>query len=335
MTLTIQKITCYIMTNNALFFLNGGFMKTTDEMIMAGGLWGGLCEGPSSEQNEKAADIIVFGIPFDGNVSYRDGAKEGPAAIRETTFLIPPTTEYFEDLTGTRVVDIGDFSGGDCENIFDAVERKVTDLIKNKKFFTMIGGDHSVTIPVLKGIDKGLKKEFGIIHIDAHFDLCDELSGSKISHGCTERRATELNNISSSESIFFIAIRSAEVDELNFMKENKVNVISAVEFEKMGTANVINAVKEKMSHFDEIYLTIDIDCLDPSYAAGTGTPKFGGLSSRQLLDLLRGLFDLPIIGFDVVEVAPKLDASMTSVYAAQRVITECWGHQIRKRAEVK
>ena len=127
-----------------------------------------------------------------------------------------------------------------------------------------------------------------------------------------------------------IGIRSAELDELAFMKENPVNIISAAEFEQLGTKQVIKKVKEKMSSFKSIYLTVDIDCLDPAYAAGTGTPKFGGLTARQLLDLLRGLFDLPIIGFDVVEVAPKLDSAMSSVYAGQRIITECWGHQTRK-----
>ncbi|MGB5824751.1 MAG: agmatinase [Proteocatella sp.] len=308
-------------------------MKTTDEMIRAGGLWGGLCDGISTDEKEKDADIIVFGIPYDGNVSYRDGAKDGPRAIRETTAPIAPTTEYFEDLTGTRVVDLGDFGSQECETLFSEVEQKVAELVKHQKFFTMIGGDHSVTIPVLRGIDKVIDHEFGIIHIDAHFDLCDELCGSKLSHGCTERRAVELDNIASSESLFFIAIRSAELDELEFMKKNKVNVISAAEYESLGTQTVIQNVKEKMAKFKSIYLTVDIDCLDPAYAAGTGTPKFGGLTSRQLLDLLRGLFDLPIIGFDVVEVAPKLDASLSSVYAAQRFITECWGHQVRKNRD--
>ncbi len=293
-------------------------------------IWGGLCDGYGQIDKLEEADIVVFGIPFDGNVSYRDGAKDGPSAIRKTTKPIPPTTEYFEDLTGTKVVDLGDYYNSNCEILFEEVEKKVSDLVNKNKFFTMIGGDHSVTIPVLRGINNAIDHDFGIIHIDAHFDLCDELEGSKVSHGCTERRAVELEHIEGSKSIFFIGIRSAELDEVNFMKENEVNVISSADYERLGTDKVIETVKEKMSHFKSIYLTFDIDSLDPAYAAGTGTPKFGGLTSRQALDLLKGLFDLPIIGFDVVEVAPKLDNSMTSVYAAQRIITECWGHQIRK-----
>lgn len=293
-------------------------------------LWGGLCDGQGKPVNLKEADIVVFGISYDDNVSYRKGAKEGPAAIRKSTEPIPPTTEYFEDLSGTKVVDLGDFYDDDCNRLFEKVEQEVQVLVRNQKFFTMIGGDHSVTIPVLRGIDKAIEHNFGIIHIDAHFDLCDELSGSKVSHGCTQRRAVELNHIKDSESIFFIGIRSAEIDEIDFMKENKVNVINAASFEEMGTKKVIETVKEKMKNFKSIYITLDIDSLDPAYAAGTGTPKFGGLTSRQILNLLKGLFELPIIGFDVVEVAPSLDSSMSSVYAAQRIITECWGHQMRK-----
>ena len=293
-------------------------------------LWGGLFQGDTSEESIKQADIVVFGIPYDGNVSYRDGASEGPSAIRATTEPIPPTTEYFEDMSGTQVVDLGDIYNDDCELLFAEVEEKVADLVRKEKFFTMIGGDHSVTIPVLRGINKGIDHDFGIIHIDAHLDLCDALGGSQVSHGCTQRRALELEHVKTSESIYFIGIRSAELDELAFMKENPVNIINAAEFEQLGTKQVIEKVKEKMSSFKSIYLTVDIDCLDPAYAAGTGTPKFGGLTARQLLDLLRGLFDLPIIGFDVVEVAPKLDSAMSSVYAGQRIITECWGHQTRK-----
>ena len=189
-------------------------MRTTDEMIKNEILWGGLCTGTAGREDEKEADIVVFGIPFDGNVSYREGAKDAPAAIRESTIPIPPTTEYFEDMSGNKVADIGDFSGDDFETVYNDVEEKVSDLVKQKKFFTMIGGDHSVTIPVLSGINKVIDHEFGVIHIDAHFDLCDELNGSRLSHGCTQRRAIEMENVGKSENIFFIGIRSVETDEL-------------------------------------------------------------------------------------------------------------------------
>ena len=302
-------------------------MKKTKDMILEGKLWGGMFTG----QDYENAHIAVFGIPYDENVSYRKGAKDGPAAIRETTAPIPPTTEYFEDISALRVADLGDIEGESCKEVFDKAEKLTEELVRAGKFFTMISGDHSVTIPVLRGIDKAVDENFGVIHIDAHFDLCDSLEGSKVSHGCTERRASELKHVGGSDNLFFIAIRSAELDELEFMKNNPVHVISAAEFDRIGAEQTVEAVKKQLGHLKKIYITVDIDCLDPAYAAGTGTPKFGGLTSRQLLNLLRGLFEsLPVIGFDVVEVAPSLDASLSSVYAGQRIITECWGHYYRK-----
>lgn len=302
-------------------------MKKTIDMIKEKDIWAGL-NHPGIEKEE--ADIVVLGVPFDGGVSFRSGAKDAPRELRGITYTIPPTTEHFESLKGLKIHDIGDIEGESREEIFNEAEKIVAELVKSNVFFTMIGGDHSTTIPMLKGVDNALDEPFGIIHIDAHFDLCDSLNNDKLSHGSTERRALELENVPDSESIFFIGIRSIEEDELEFMNKNKINVINSHEFNKLGVESVLRKVKEKMERFNKIYLTIDIDCLDPAYAAGTGTPQFGGLNSRDLLDLLQGLFDLPIIGFDVVEVAPGLDPALTSLFAARKIVTECWGHHYRK-----
>lgn len=303
-------------------------MKKTSEMIKDTRIWAGLNK---TDLSCDEADIVVFGIPYDGGVSFRAGAKDATSALREITYTIPPTTEHFESIAELKIVDIGDFGGEIREIVFKDVEDKVCELVKKEKFFTMIGGDHSTTIPVHRGIDSALDEPFGIIHIDAHFDLCDRLEGDDLSHGSTERRALELKNVPDSESIFFIGIRSIENDELEFINSNKINVINSYRFHKLGVERVLEQVKEKMSRFKKVYITLDIDCLDPAYAAGTGTPQFGGLNSRQLLDLLYGLFDLPIIGFDVVEVAPNLDPALTSLFAARKIVTECWGHQLRKK----
>ena len=302
-------------------------MKETKNMIKDKELWAGL-NRPDISIDE--ADIVVFGQAYDGAASFRVGASEGPSSIRNITYSITPTTEDFELIDSLKVLDIGDFHGEEQIKMFKEVEEKVYEIVKKKKFFTMLGGDHSTSIPVYQGIDKALDEPFGIIHLDAHFDLCDSLDGNKYSHGCPARRALELKNIPSVENIFFIGIRSIEMDEIEFCKENKINVINARKFYEMGVKNVINEVKEKMKHLKHIYITVDIDVLDPAYAAGTGTPQFGGLSSRELLELLRGIFDLPIIGFDVVEVAPSLDSALTSSFAARKIITECWGHYFRK-----
>ncbi len=302
--------------------------KSTHDMIQSPEIWGGLNQ---PKLDIKEADAIVFGIPWDGSVSFRSGAKEAPSALRSITYTVAPTTERFESLEGFKIKDLGDFEGADREQIFGQVEETVAELVKEKKFFTMIGGDHSVTIPVLKGINKAVDKAFGIIHIDAHFDLCEALGGDTLSHGCTERRALELENVTGPENLFFIGIRSVEPQELEFIQKTPVPVVSARDYSKMGTAAVIEKAKVALAHLDAIYITLDIDALDPAYAPGTGTPQLGGLTARELLDLLEGLFELPVIGFDVVEVAPALDASWTSVFAARKIVMECWGHALRKR----
>jgi agmatinase len=302
--------------------------KSTHDMIQSPEIWGGLNQ---PKLDIKEADAIVFGIPWDGSVSFRSGAKEAPSALRSITYTVAPTTERFESLEGFKIKDLGDFEGADREQIFGQVEEAVAELVKEKKFFTMIGGDHSVTIPVLKGINKAVDQAFGIIHIDAHFDLCEALGGDTLSHGCTERRALELENVTGPENLFFIGIRSVEPQELEFIQKTPVPVVSARDYSKMGTAAVVEKAKAALGHLDAIYITVDIDALDPAYAPGTGTPQLGGLTARELLDLLEGLFELPVIGFDVVEVAPGLDPSWTSVFAARKIVMECWGHALRKR----
>ena len=298
-------------------------MKTVDEMIKDTTLWAGLNKPGISLDS---CDIVVFGIPFDGGVSYRSGTRNAPKELRNMTYTISPTTETFESFDNLKILDFGDYENDWLKD----VELSVANIVSKGKFFTMIGGDHSTTIPVHRGIDKAINGSLGIIHIDAHFDLCDDMDGNKLSHGSTERRALELDSVGGVENIFFIGIRSIESDEMDFVHNNPIQVITSKEYDYIGTEVVINRVQKAMSQFDNIYITLDIDSLDPAYAAGTGTPQFGGLTSRQLLNLLEGLFELNIIGMDIVEVAPNLDDSLSSLFAARKIITESWGHINRK-----
>lgn len=303
-------------------------MRKVEEMIKEKGLWAGLNRPQISMEN---ADVVVFGIPFDGGVSFRAGAQDGPRELREITYSIDPITERWESFSDLKVLDLGDIEGKDREKIFKKAEEIAYQAIKAKKFITMIGGDHSTTIPVLRGIDKALEESLGIIHLDAHFDLCDEIDGNYLSHGSTERRALELKNISDIGNIFFVGVRSIEAQELPFIRDKKINILKAMDIHRQGVDKSLERIREQMKKFPRIYLTIDIDVLDPAYAPGTGTPQFGGLDSRELLDLLYGIFELPIIGFDVVETAPSLDDSKITIFAARKIITECWGHYYRKK----
>ncbi|MDM8533668.1 agmatinase [Clostridiaceae bacterium HSG29] len=307
-------------------------MKNIKEIAKNKKLWAGLNK---PEMDIKDVDVVIFGVPFDEGVSFRSGTKDAPDELRNITYTISPTTENFESFQDLKVLDLGNAEGNDRTELFNSAEEITLKILKEKKFFTMIGGDHSTTIPIHRAIDKYVDEQFGIIHIDAHFDLCDDMDGDKLSHGSTERRALELNNVDSLDNLFFIGVRSIESDEFEIYNNNNVNVISSKEINKIGTEETIKTVVDKMKKFKYVYITLDIDCLDPAYAAGTGTPKFGGMTSRELLNILEGLFELPIIGMDIVEVAPKLDPSLTALFAARRIVTECWGHIYRKMKNVR
>lgn len=302
-------------------------MLVKDQYSKDSGAW---CNLNQPDLTEKDVDVVIFGIPFDEGVSYRSGASEGPVILRKNTFSSTPYTEQFESIEDLKVYDAGDFQCESRDELFMEVADYVSELVKNDIFFTAVGGDHSVTIPIEKGIDQALNESFGIIHIDAHFDLCDTLCGDPLSHGSVQRRALDLKNIDGTDNLYFIGIRSIEPDEYQFKEQNKINVASSYECHRHGIQKIAEDAASKMSIYNKVYITLDIDCLDPAFAAGTGTPQFGGLYSRQLLDLLEILFSrLNIIAFDVVEVAPALDPSLTSMFAARKIITECWGHRAR------
>ncbi|HYE68488.1 MAG TPA: agmatinase [Anaerovoracaceae bacterium] len=308
-------------------------MLVKDQYSKDSGAW---CSLNQPGLTEKDVDVVIFGIPFDEGVSYRSGASEGPVVLRKNTFSSTPFTEQFESIEDLKVYDAGDFQCENRDELFTEIADYVCELVKNNIFFTAVGGDHSVTIPIEKGIDQALNEPFGIIHIDAHFDLCDTLCGDPLSHGSVQRRALDLSNIDGIDNLYFIGIRSIEPDEYQFKKQNKINVASSYECHKFGVQKIAEDATAKMSKYNKVYITLDIDCLDPAFAAGTGTPQFGGLYSRQLLDLLEILFSrLNIIAFDVVEVAPALDPSLTSMFAARKIITECWGHRARKLGILK
>lgn len=299
-------------------------LDKTNDMIKDEGLWAGLNRPTIAT---KEADATIFGLPFDGGASFRAGAAMGPSSLREISYTITPTTESFESFETMKIKDLGDFNMAD----FDAIHTCVAELVKENSFFVMIGGDHSTTIPVLQGINKGFEGSLGILHLDAHFDLCDHMDENKLAHGCTQRRALELECVSGVESIYFLGLRSIEMDELDFYKKNLVNVFSSKEIHKQGVESVMKKVLEHMKQFDAVYITVDIDVLDPAFAAGTGTPQFGGLYSRQVLDIMESLFTLNVIGMDIVEVAPPLDGALTSVFAARKILTESLGHLWKKR----
>ncbi len=291
-------------------------------------MWNGL-HNPALSL--KQADIAVLGLPFDGAASYRRGAAEAPERIRSISHHIAPTTENGASLGHLRVLDLDNLlpAGISQEAFFEIIEEKAAELFECT-FPTFIGGDHSVSIPILRAAAKKWGGGLGVIHLDAHLDLCFELEGNRLSHGCTHRRIYE-GGLLPLEQVWFAGIRSFEAQENSFLEDEKANIILAAEIYEKGLPSAAARIVAGLQRCEAVYLTIDIDFLDPAFAPGTGTPKPGGFSARELLTFLKHFAALPIIGLDVVEVAPPLDQADITSFAAQRVITEAWGYYVRNK----
>ena len=283
-------------------------------------LWSGL------SSDDPAAEVGVLGVPFDGATSYRKGASFAPARMREITPHVTAGTEEGHPLAGLRVRDYGDvFVDLNWERYFATVEAQAARVLRHP-FALFLGGDHSVTIPLVTAFSKAVTGRFGVLHFDAHPDLMDEFEGHRWSHACTERRVLELSNVEP-RHLVLVGLRSWIGDERVFLAEHpEIRVHTARDVYRRGIEAVAKDVVAQLQDVDAVYFTLDIDGLDPAYAPGTGTPEAGGLSTRELLELLRIAFTrLPIRAMDIVEVAPPLDCAGITAFAAVKVIYEVFG----------
>lgn len=277
-------------------------------------------------EKPEEAKVLILGVPFDGGTSQEAGAAEAPAKLREFGAVYMPcaTDDWHIIDTQPIVYDFGDVDmSGTWEESFGRVEDEALKVMKHGKFNLFIGGDHSVTIPLHKAFAKSRKGEkIGVIHFDAHFDLCDCYDGHIWSHANTEKRA--LDDIINPKDLLFLGIRAAEPEELEIIKNNpEITVLSASDVDDMGWKECAEIIYNKFKDYDHLYFTLDIDVLDPAFAPGTGTPVSGGITSRELIKLVRFMLNrLPINDMDIVEVAPPLDSNDITSWAAMRVIEE-------------
>lgn len=283
-------------------------------------LWSGLAS------DDLTSEVGILGVPFDQATSFRRGASFAPSKIRELTPHVAPFTEQGASLAGLRVHDYGDVTVDlDWQRYFKTVENKALQALKHR-LALFLGGDHSVTIPLTRAFSKAVKGNFGMLHIDAHLDLADSFEGSAWSHACTQRRVLELPNIDA-KNLAFVGIRSFMNDEVEFLSQHpEIAVNTARDVYLKGIENVASMVVEQLRNVDAVYVTVDIDCLDPAFAPGTGTIEGGGLSTRDVLELVRYVFlELPVLAMDIVEVSPPLDSSDITSLAALKVIYEAFG----------
>lgn len=282
--------------------------------------WSGLATGGT------VAPVGLLGIPFDGAVSFRQGAAKAPGYIRQFTHNIAPITEEGLVLTDFNLCDYGDVERDlNWERYFASITEQAFPVLKHP-FALFIGGDHSVSIPLMKAYSQSVNEPFGVIHIDSHTDLADSYEGHPWSHACTARRLLEYPQMQP-QNLVFCGIRAYVKEELDFLREHpEITVHSARQMFQSGIRTTAEDVIARLQGLSSIYLTLDIDCLDPAFAPGTGTPEAGGLTTRELLEFLRLIFAaLPIRVMDIVEVAPPLDYSDITTVAAIKVIYEVFG----------
>lgn len=274
--------------------------------------------------DDSSAQVGVLGVPFDGAVSFRRGTAFAPAKLRELSAHIASCAEEGQPLN-LKVRDYGDVLPVlDWERYFQAVEERALDVLQHPMAL-FLGGDHSVSIPLMRAFDRAVDGPFGVLHFDAHPDLFDVYDEHRWSHACTERRALELPGLSP-EHLVFAGLRSFCQEEWDFLKAHpEIQYSTARQCHQQGIEAIAEQAVAQLQDVEAVYFTLDIDGLDPAFAPGTGTPEGGGLTTRDLLELVRIVFrELPIRALDVVEVAPPLDHSDITSFAALKAIYEAW-----------
>lgn len=269
----------------------------------------------------RDVDIALIGVPYDGGTSYRPGTRLGPREIRAQSSLLRPynPTQKVAPFAEFNVIDYGDVDAPpiSIDKTYAAIERVVHDVVDHDAFPMMVGGDHSISLPVMRAIARR-RKPFGLVHFDAHVDTFDKYFGESHYHGTPFRRGIE-EGILDPRRMVQIGIRGPIYtgDDFAFQREHGITVIDINEVKQTGVAAVVERMRA-IAGSGPVYVSFDIDSVDPAYAPGTGTPEVGGLTSYEALTLVRGLAGLSTVGFDLVEVSPLFDGPghITSLLAA-------------------
>jgi agmatinase len=274
-------------------------------------------------RNLKGMDVAIMGVPFDSGTSYRSGTRFGPRKIREASLMIwgHNSTLNVTPLKKLKVVDYGDVSviPTSIEHTMTAISKMASEIIDTDTKLISLGGDHSIALPLLRSHAKK-HGPVSLIHIDAHLDTWEsEFDSVPYSHGTPFRYALQEGLIRKGEYMQ-IGIRGPLSSENDYAdaKVLGARTVTIHEVMEKGVKEILKEVHERMK--GPVYVTVDIDAADPAYAPGTGTPEVGGLTSYQLLQLIRGLHGLDLIGFDLVEVSPPFDhADITAILASNIV----------------
>lgn len=260
----------------------------------------------------KNSKIVVFGAPFDGTTSFRPGTRFAPAAMRTESYGLETYSPYLDmDLADTKVFDAGDLElpFGNTQKALDLIKEFTQSIVKENKIPVMIGGEHLVTLPVVEAVYEKYKDLY-VLHFDAHADVREEYMGEKLSHASVIKRIWDFVG---DNKIYQFGIRSGERQEFEWAKKHT----KLTKFNCNGFDEAVEAIGGK-----PVYVTIDLDVLDPSVMPGTGTPEPGGISFNDMMDIIGKLKKLNIVGADVVELSPHYDSSGASTAVACKILRE-------------
>ena len=265
--------------------------------------------------------VAVLGVPFDNGTSYRPGARFGPMAVRQASRHLRPGYHVELGLSpfqAVQVADAGDVpvTPFDIDTAMTQIRDHAADLIRGSRRIVAIGGDHTIALPMLRAVT-AVRGPVALVHFDAHLDTWDTYFDAPTTHGTVFRRAFEERLLVEDHSVH-VGIRGPIYGEQDLADDRRFGfrTIRTSDVDDLGIRGTIDAVLARVGDLP-VYLSVDIDVLDPSIAPGTGTPEAGGLTSRELLRVLRGLTDVHLVGADVVEVAPAYDhAELTTIAAA-------------------
>jgi agmatinase len=272
--------------------------------------------------NYAGLDAALVGVPMDLGVTNRTGARLGPRAVRAIERLGPyHHVHRIAPLAELKVADVGDVPFRSRYSLSDShedIERFFEVLSAAQVAPVSVGGDHSISLAILKAL--GRRQPLGLVHIDAHCDTGPPFEGQKFHHGGPFRQAV-LAGVLDPERTIQIGIRGGAEFLWEFSHESGMTVIHAEEFMRLGVAHTVQQIRDVVGD-GPVYVSFDIDSLDPAFAPGTGTPEAGGLSTREAMELVRGCAGLNVIGGDVVEVAPQYDATTNTAQAGAQMLFE-------------
>lgn len=287
-------------------------------------------------QDVSSADVLVVGVPFDSAVTYRPGARFGPNAIRQGSRLIRGYNPELDikPFEVCQFADAGDIacSPFDISLAVNQIATELTALLAFGARAVVLGGDHSVALPSLRAAHSA-NGPMALVHFDAHLDTFDGMYGADITHGTPFRRAFEEGLLLTDRSIH-VGVRGSIYDHKDLVEDAGFGFtcVRCQEIDTVGAQGIVERIASRVGDAP-VYVSVDIDVLDPAHAPGTGTPEAGGMTSRELLEIIRGMRDLNLVGADVVEVSPAYDYAEITAVAAANVTWEFLSVFARKHSK--